>query len=103
VLNQAGPPVAVRWRPGQSGNPKGRPPKGVALTDLLRAKLDDIDPVTGRNLRELMVEKLSILALAGDLDAMKVILDRTDGKVPDLHTVDGKIHIALSWDDGSSE
>ena len=24
-----------RWKPGESGNPKGRPPKGRALTDIL--------------------------------------------------------------------
>jgi hypothetical protein len=29
-----------RWRPGESGNPKGRPPKGSALTDAIRAKVD---------------------------------------------------------------
>lgn len=28
------------WKPGQSGNPKGRPPLGNALTDAIRAKVD---------------------------------------------------------------
>lgn len=37
---QAGstPPASNRgrWRPGQSGNPRGRPPSGLALADYLR-------------------------------------------------------------------
>jgi hypothetical protein len=90
------------WRSGQSGNPKGRPPKGVSLTEILRAKLDQVD-ATGRNVRELLVDRLATIALSGDLDAIRVIYDRTDGKVPDLHRVDGGLNISLKWDDGSSD
>ncbi|MGE0551293.1 MAG: hypothetical protein AB7O24_13360 [Kofleriaceae bacterium] len=34
------------WRPGVSGNPRGRPPKGSALTDAIRAKVDPSELVT---------------------------------------------------------
>lgn len=34
------PPTPASWKPGQSGNPRGRPPKGSALTDAIRAKVD---------------------------------------------------------------
>ncbi len=51
-------------------------------------------------MRHVMMGKLLSMACAGDLDAIKVVLDRTDGKVPELHTIDGRIKIALKWDDG---
>jgi len=34
-----------RWQPGTSGNPRGRPPKGSALTDAIRAKVDPAELV----------------------------------------------------------
>jgi hypothetical protein len=30
----------TRWKPGQSGNPKGRPRKGDALAEVIREKVD---------------------------------------------------------------
>ena len=33
-------PTPGSWRPGQSGNPRGRPRKGSALTDAIRSKVD---------------------------------------------------------------
>ena len=40
-----------QWKPGQSGNPNGRKPRGRALTEMLRLKGDDVvfignEPVT---------------------------------------------------------
>ena len=34
------PPTPGSWRPGQSGNPKGRPRKGNALTESIQAGCD---------------------------------------------------------------
>lgn len=59
------------WKPGESGNPNGRPPKGEALTDILNSKLD----------KEEMVEKIIQIAIEKeDLSAIKYIFDRLDGK-----------------------
>jgi hypothetical protein len=33
------PPTAGSWKPGQSGNPKGRPRKGDALAEAIRAQV----------------------------------------------------------------
>ena len=32
------------WKPGESGNPRGRPPKQESLTSLLKEELDRISP-----------------------------------------------------------
>lgn len=59
-------------------NPKGRPPKGEALTDILREKVD----------REVVADKLIALALDGDLAALKYIYDRIDGKPTEKREID---------------
>lgn len=59
------------WEPGQSGNPAGRPKKGMALTDILAEKVD----------KEAIAERLIELAMErGDITALKYIYDRIDGK-----------------------
>ena len=76
-ISGTAPPISGRWKPGQSGNPTGRP-KRKPLTDaLLRvlAKLDDSE------LEELVREPVKRLA-AGDIGAFKEIADRVEGKVP---------------------
>lgn len=58
------------WKPGESGNPNGRPKKGQAVTDILRETVD----------KQSLVEKLLELAQEGDLAALKYCIDRLDGK-----------------------
>lgn len=59
------------WQPGQSGNPAGRPPKGEALTDVLKSKIN----------KEEIADKLIEIAMEkGDLAALKYIYDRVDGR-----------------------
>lgn len=72
-----------RFKPGQSGNPKGRPRKGQALTEILEkhARKRDVD-FKGKRLtrQEALSQKLWALALAGDVAAIRYIFDRIDGK-----------------------
>jgi hypothetical protein len=68
------------WKPGESGNPDGRSPKGEALTDILRSKLD----------KEAVAEKLIQIAMEKeDLTALRYIFDRIDGKPKEKHEVEG--------------
>jgi len=35
---------ATRWKPGQSGNPSGRPAKRECLTSLLKEEIEKVNP-----------------------------------------------------------
>jgi len=58
------------FKPGESGNPAGRPKKGEALTEILRNVVD----------KELLAQKLMEKVEDGDLNAIKYVYDRVDGK-----------------------
>lgn len=86
------PEGAKPWKPGQSGNPKGRP-KGKLLTDIIRDHL--FDPVTDKDgnpvelaegvpmtRADLVVRKCVERAMEGSFHHLKELLERIDGKVP---------------------
>ena len=60
-----------RWKQGESGNPNGRPKSSV--TTLLK-NTPDADKHT-------IATKLTTMAKEGDLKAIDMFIDRTDGKV----------------------
>jgi hypothetical protein len=68
------------FQKGQSGNPGGRPKDFVSLTaqieKLLRQRAHD-----GRTRAEHVADVLIGLALGGDTNAIKMVLERIDGKV----------------------
>ena len=66
--------VGRPFKPGQSGNPGGRP-KSRALTDALEQTIDKHE----------LGEKLWALALKGDMQAIKYIYDRIEGTPTQLH------------------
>jgi len=74
---------ATRWKPGQSGNPDGRPPKRECLTSLLKEEIEKVNPedTEGRTWKELLVLATMQLALKGNRGALKEIWERMDGKV----------------------
>jgi hypothetical protein len=72
----------ARWRPGQSGNPSGRPRRAAfseACRDVLAA------PVTGdrdgRTYAQAIAWKLAEMARAGDVRAAVELADRAEGRV----------------------
>lgn len=75
------------WKPGESGNPNGRPK--TSLTSILRECLEEVDG-DGKTTKERIVERL--VKLADDpkgLPAIQEILDRIDGKVADKLQLQG--------------
>jgi len=82
----SGPPVANRFRPGQSGNPGGRPkarPVSRALRALLRSSASAPLPAP-RNRAEALAQAILERALAGDSRALVLLLDRVEGRVPQV-------------------
>ncbi len=69
---------ATRWKPGQSGNLSGRPKK-LHITDALRAELDMEGPDGVAN-DAAIARKLVEMARDGNLEAIREIADRTEGK-----------------------
>ena len=74
---QGVPPAEYRWRPGESGNPKGRP-KSKPITAAMRELLERNDGEAIRALAAVGLKK----ALSGkDFRFYKEYVDRIDGKV----------------------
>ena len=75
------PPREHRWKPGQSGNPKGRP-KSITLSEAYRRELAKVDPTDpqGRTYAEVLAEKMRERACTGDVAALREMADRTEGK-----------------------
>jgi hypothetical protein len=78
------PPIGKRWKPGQSGNPKGRPKKEDSLTSLLKEEIEKLCPADreNRTWKELVVRATLQLAMKGNGTALKEVWGRHDGKIP---------------------
>src|SRR6195256_3290904 len=73
------------WKPGQSGNPSGRP-REKAFADMLRLALKDTDKDGKLKLRKI-AEKLIECAINGEAWAIQQIGDRLDGRPQQEATV----------------
>ena len=71
----------TRWKPGQSGNPGGRPktaPLSQACRELLAAPLPN-DPER-RTYAQAIAQALAEKAVAGDIRAAQELADRAEGR-----------------------
>lgn len=94
----------ILWKPGQSGNPKGRKPGSKSLVKCIQEQLDrkaaevpvavDLCEKFGLDPNECTMHEVFgaaglIQALSGDSRIFKEILERQDGKVPDISLTAG--------------
>ena len=73
------------WKPGQSGNPSGRPAKNHALIESLEQAIESVG-------RDNLAEKAVDMAMKGDAQMMKYIIDRVAG--PQAQTLIHKVEEA---------
>lgn len=76
--------ISGRWKPGQSGNPNGRPkskPYREALDRMLAAAALD-RKIAPEYANDLIAAAHIAKCMSGDMAAIKEYADRTDGKVP---------------------
>ncbi len=82
------------FKPGQCGNPNGRP-KGSGVTDRLKKLLDEEVTLKGKQttMAEALAQVVLNKALKGDHKFVKELLDRVEGKVTDKLEVEGNMKI----------
>jgi len=69
------------WQKGQSGNPKGRPPKAKCIPDLLKKIGEEEGTRDGESTKlEVVLRRVYSYALQGKPWAVQFIADRTEGK-----------------------
>ena len=85
------PPMATRWKKGQSANPKGRPRGITSITGRLREIVEQDDGKAGKALAKAALRA----ALEGDYRFWKEIVDRLDGPIRQEveSAMDGRIEI----------
>jgi hypothetical protein len=72
----------VTWVKGRSGNPNGAPPRDQQLSRAISTLLRKKDPETGQTNKALIAQALVSRAIRGDIEAIRTVLERVDGKVP---------------------
>ena len=92
------PPVHSRFKPGQSGNPAGRPRKEDCITSLLKEQLAEPNPRDGekRTWAQCVVAALLQLAAAGNVRAAGLVLERVEGKVKETLNVEPR-SLVIRW------
>lgn len=81
----------IMFKPGQSGNPKGKPVGSKNLTTILKELLDAKTPYQGKKIifKEAIVRKLLLKAKGGDMRAIQEIFDRIEGKARQEMIIEG--------------
>lgn len=93
--------LSPAWKPGQSGNPKGKKPGTLSVTTILKKKLKEAAPKDkeGRKYINLLAESLILNAMKGNGTAIKEVLNRVDGIVKDELDISGDVTLTVKYAD----
>jgi hypothetical protein len=83
---------ATEFKPGQSGNPNGRPKKLPELDKLLADVLGE--EKDGLTAAEAILKALRMKAAKGDIRAAEVLLDRAYGKAKQITELNAEVNMA---------
>jgi hypothetical protein len=88
------PPIETQFKPGQSGNPAGRPKGTLSLVSLLKRKLAEYIETTDEKkityAEALIIEMLKKALKDGDVAMIRDIMDRIDGRPTQRTELTGK-------------
>jgi hypothetical protein len=109
VAERKMPPNAHKFKPGQSGNPGGRPKNQVSLSAHLKRVMLECrkgSPVAGgekgQTNYDAVARKLILCAIQGRPWAQRIVWDRVEGRVPVIlkHGTDGdnppELHLIIT-------
>lgn len=82
----------TRFKPGVSGNPKGRPKGKRSIPDILRKIGEEEGSIDGKTKLDVVMRKVFGYALEGKSWAVQFIADRTEGKA-----VERKADVSDEW------
>ena len=75
------------FKPGQSGNPNGRPKGMRSIPDILKKIGEEDGTVDGKSKLDVIMYKVFQFALEGKPWAVQFIADRTEGKAKEFREV----------------
>lgn len=68
-----------KYKPGQSGNPKGRPSSGMSLTELMKEHLEKIPEGSEVSYKEAFISKVFARAYEGNDAYVKLVWNYVEG------------------------
>jgi len=90
------------WKPGVSGNPRGKPPNSKGLTQLLREMMDEKADYIGpgatpddKTWRQLIAKAILLGCSRGDHSLISELFDRLEGKI--TQPIDAKVEQTAIW------
>ena len=92
-------PPATAWKPGQSGNPHGRPKTGEAFAEIVRDFMAELDPKSKKGKIQTLLEKAFKNACGSRKDACKwaeLIINRGWQKLAEKHELEGNVGDAIT-------
>jgi uncharacterized protein DUF5681 len=100
--------VATRFKPGQSGNPGGRP-KTRIVAEMLSALGNEVDPETLKSYFQIAAERLMTEVFRGNVQAFREFANRVDGRATQHVELRGGLEVnhqgewQQAWDKATPE